>query len=98
MANLQWDWLKGRHAIEPTTGRAKQDHGIRRCFLKGSAFDARYTVLCAIRSNIHWLLQAIAHGGIAGRLFAFMAWIPVAPRTLWTTLFVENSQAVFPLA
>lgn len=73
MTDQQRRWLKRRQAIEPTIGHTKQDHGMRRCWLKGSDGDALHAVLCAAGFNIRWLLRAIARAGIAALLFAFMA-------------------------
>jgi IS5 family transposase len=33
-------WLRRRQAIEPLIGHTKQDHGMQRCWLKGSEGDA----------------------------------------------------------
>ena len=63
-------WLKRRQAIEPTIGHTKHDHGMRRCWLKGSQGDALHAVLCAAGFNIRWLLRAIARGGISALLSA----------------------------
>lgn len=54
---------------EPVIGHAKNDQGMRRCWLKGSDGDALHAVLCAAGFNIRWLLRAIARGGIAALLF-----------------------------
>jgi IS5 family transposase len=43
----------------------KHDHGLQRCWLKGSEGDALHTVLCAAGYNLRWLLRAIARLGIA---------------------------------
>jgi IS5 family transposase len=51
-------------------GHTKQDHGMRRCWLKGSEGDALHAVLCAAGFNIRWLLRAIARGGIAALVLA----------------------------
>jgi IS5 family transposase len=69
MTDQQRRWLKRRQAIEPTIGHTKYDHGMRRCWLKGSEGDALHAVLCAAGFNIRWLLRAIARGGIAALLF-----------------------------
>jgi IS5 family transposase len=64
--------LKRRQAIEPTIGHTKHDHGMKRCWLKGSEGDALHAVLCAAGFNIRWLLRAIARGGIAALLVALI--------------------------
>ena len=52
-------WLKRRQAIEPLIGHTKQDHGMQRCWLKGSEGDALHAVLCAAGFNIRWLMRAL---------------------------------------
>ncbi len=84
MTDQQRRWLKRRQAIEPTIGHTKHDHGMRRCWLKGSEGDALHAVLCAAGFNLRWLLRAIARGGIAALWFVrFVAallgrWMAVA--------------------
>ena len=56
---MQRRWLKRRQAIEPLIGHAKQDHGMQRCWLKGSEGDALHTVLCAAGFNIRCLMRAL---------------------------------------
>jgi IS5 family transposase len=63
-------WLRRRQAIEPAIGHAKSDHGMNRCWLKGSDGDALHAVLCAAGFNIRWLLRAIARLGLRGLLLA----------------------------
>ena len=70
MTEQQRRWLKRRQAIEPTIGHTKHDHGMRRCWLKGSEGDALHAVLCAAGFNIRWLLRAIARGSTAALLWA----------------------------
>ena len=70
MTDQQRRWLKRRQAIEPAIGHTKQDHGMRRCWLKGSEGDALHAVLCAAGFNIRWLLRAIARGSIAALVLA----------------------------
>ena len=73
-------WLKRRQAIEPAIGHTKQDHGMQRCWLKGSQGDALHAVLCAAGFNIRWLMRAIARLGLAGlflRLRQLLVWILV---------------------
>ncbi len=65
LTQLQRRWLRRRQAIEPAIGHAKHDHGLQRCWLKGSEGDALHTVLCAAGYNLRWLLRAIARLGIA---------------------------------
>jgi len=64
LTKLQRRWLRRRQAIEPAIGHAKHDHGLQRCWLKGSEGDALHTVLCAAGYNLRWLLRAIARLGI----------------------------------
>lgn len=71
---VQRRWLKRRQAIEPAIGHTKQDHGMQRCWLKGSEGDALHAVLCAAGFNIRWLLRAIGHMGLAG-LFLRLRWM-----------------------
>jgi len=78
MSTQQRQWLKRRQAIEPTIGHTKHDHGMRRCWLKGSEGDALHAVLCAAGFNIRWLLRAIARGGIAVLVFV-LGLITIAP-------------------
>lgn len=66
----QRKWLKRRQAVEPVIGHVKADHGLRRCWLKGSTGDALHAVLCAARFNLRWLLRALARMGIN------LVWLP----------------------
>jgi IS5 family transposase len=66
----QRGWLRRRQAIEPAIGHTKSDHGMNRCWLKGSDGDALHAVLCAAGFNIRWLLRAIARLGLQGLLLA----------------------------
>ena len=75
----QRTWLKRRQAIEPLIGHAKADHGLGRCWLKGSDGDALHAVLCAAGFNIRWLLRAVARLGLGAR---FLAWITGVIRRL----------------
>ena len=68
LTDAQRRWLKRRQAIEPAIGHAKHDHGMHRCWLKGSEGDALHAVLCAAGFNIRWLLRAIARHGLAALL------------------------------
>ena len=63
LTNPQRRWLKRRQAIEPIIGHVKQDHGMRRCWLKGQSGDALHAV-CA--------RQAITCAGCCARLFAWV--------------------------
>ena len=77
---VQRRWLKRRQAIEPAIGHTKQDHGMQRCWLKGSDGDALHAVLCAAGFNIRWLMRAIARLGLAGlflRLCQLLVWVLV---------------------
>ena len=56
--------LKRRQAIEPIIGHLKDDHGMRRCHLKGSSGDALHAVLCAAGYNMRRLLRVIAKKGL----------------------------------
>lgn len=57
-------WLCRRQAIEPIIGHLKEDHGMRRHWLKGQLGDAINAVLCAAGFNLKWLLRAIARLGL----------------------------------
>jgi IS5 family transposase len=71
-------WLQRRQAIEPTIGHAKQDHGMRRCRLKGSDGYALHAALCAASfNNIRWLLRAIARLGLRA-----LSLVPIVLRLL----------------
>lgn len=50
-------WLKRRSAVEPTIGHLKEDHRMRRNFLKGQQGDALNAVLAAAGFNIQWLMR-----------------------------------------
>jgi IS5 family transposase len=52
--------LRRRQAVEPVIGHLKEDHGMRRCWLKGAAGDALHAVLCACGYNLRWLLRRLA--------------------------------------
>jgi transposase, IS5 family len=64
LSNKQRRWLKRRQAIEPIIGHVKNDHGMRRCWLKGQTGDAVHAVLCAVGYNLRWLLRAVARLGL----------------------------------
>ncbi|WP_063901837.1 IS5 family transposase [Burkholderia ubonensis] len=64
LSEKQRKWLKRRQAVEPIIGHVKQDHGLRRCWLKGATGDALHAVLCATGFNLRWLLRAIVRLGI----------------------------------
>ena len=91
MTDQQRRWLKRRQAIEPTIGHTKHDHGMRRCWLKGSEGDALHAVLCAAGFNIRWLLRSIARGGIAALLF-----VRFVTALLGRWMAVETGGAVRP--
>jgi transposase, IS5 family len=80
-------WLKRRQAIEPIIGHAKQDHGMRRCWLKGSEGDALHAVLCATGFNIRWLLRAIVRLGLQGLYLLFTTLRISAGLTAYQTKF-----------
>ena len=56
--------LRRRPAVEPVIGHLKDDHGMRRCWLKGQTGDAIHAVLCAAGFNIRWLMRAVARLGL----------------------------------
>jgi transposase, IS5 family len=60
LTSLQRKWLKRRQAIEPLIGHTKADHGMQRCWLKGTLGDALHALSCAAGYAIRWLLRAIA--------------------------------------
>jgi IS5 family transposase len=64
LSNQQRRWLRRRSAVEPVIGHLKDDHGMRRCWLKGETGDALHAVLCAAGFNIRWLMRAIQAKGI----------------------------------
>lgn len=71
MSKVQRKRLKRRQAIEPTIGHLKADHGMRRCWLKGSSGDALHAVLCAAGFNLKWLLRAIVRLGLFAPAFLY---------------------------
>ena len=70
LTNQQRRWLKRRQAIEPVIGHLKDEHGMRRCWLKGQTGDELNAVLAAAGFNIRWLMRAIVAKGIQ-RLWLF---------------------------
>jgi IS5 family transposase len=80
LTDKQRRWLKRRQAVEPVIGHVKQDHGMQRCWLKGSEGDALHAVLCAAGYNLRWLLRAIARKGLKA-LFAPVLWLALL--TAW---------------
>ena len=82
----QRGWLKRRQAIEPAIGHLKQDHGLQRCWLKGSEGDALHAVLCAAGYNLRWLLRAIAQMGLRAVFFALLARSVHRASALWAAL------------
>ena len=86
--------LKRRQAVEPVIGHLKQDHRMRRCWLKGSEGDALNVVLCAAGYNLRWLLRAIVRlslGPFFVRLFLVEFW---AKWCAWTGGRVADRAAV----
>jgi IS5 family transposase len=81
LTDKQRRWLKRRQAVEPVIGHVKQDHGMQRCWLKGSEGDALHAVLCAAGYNLRWLLRAITRKGLKAlfapflRLALWLAWL-----------------------
>jgi transposase, IS5 family len=69
MSQAEKTVLKRRQAVEPAIGHTKHDHGMIRCYLKGSVGDALHAISCAAGYNIRWLLRAIMRLGLKG-LFA----------------------------
>jgi IS5 family transposase len=78
LSQAQRRCLKRRQAIEPIIGHLKQDHGMRRCWLKGVTGDAVHAVLCSTGYNLRWLLRAITRLGIKPAFFV-LGWL----RSLW---------------
>jgi IS5 family transposase len=69
---------KRRQAVEPVIGHLKADHGMNRCWLKGSEGDALHTVLSAAGFNLRWLLRAVARLGLGFVLLILTAWMSAA--------------------
>lgn len=88
LSDKQRRWLKRRQAVEPVIGHVKQDHGMQRCWLKGSEGDALHAVLCAAGYNLRWLLRAIARKGLKG-LFAPALWL--AMWGMWVRASLERT-------
>jgi IS5 family transposase len=78
MSAQQRRWLKRRQAVEPVIGHLKADHGMNRCWLKGSEGDALHTVLCAAGFNLRWLLRAVTRMSLRFVLLVLTAWMSVA--------------------
>lgn len=78
MSAQQRRWLRRRQAVEPVIGHLKADHGMNRCWLKGSEGDALHTVLCAAGFNLRWLLRAVARMGLGFVLLVLTAWMSAA--------------------
>ena len=89
---VQRKWLKRRQAIEPLIGHAKHDHGMARCWLKGSEGDALHAVLCATGFNIRWLLRAIVRLGLAS-VFFVLAWLRCLHNVLPEALLAPRTTA-----
>ncbi len=60
LTRVQKRLLKRRQAVEPTIGHLKDEHRMRRNFLKGAFGDALNPVLAAAGFNIRWLMRWIA--------------------------------------
>lgn len=86
LSPVERGWLKRRQAIEPVIGHLKADHGMQRCWLKGSTGDALHAVLCAAGFNIRWLLRAIAKLGLRAALLRLLAAAGRGAWSLWATL------------
>ncbi len=71
LSTTQRLWLKRRQAIEPIIGHAKQDHGMKRCWLKGQTGEALHGVLGASGLNLRWLLRAIVRLGLRAVVHVF---------------------------
>jgi transposase, IS5 family len=78
LSEAERGWLKRRQAIEPVIGHAKADHGMLRCWLKGSTGDALHAVLCAAGFNIRWLMRAIVRLGLKGLLLRLLGLLEMA--------------------
>jgi IS5 family transposase len=78
LTNQQRRWLQRRQAIEPVIGHLKDDHGMRRCWLKGQTGDALNAVLAAAGFNIKWLMRAIVAKGIKPLWLFFLRLFAVA--------------------
>ncbi len=83
LSQAQKRWLKRRQAIEPLIGHTKQDHGMQRCWLKGSDGDALHAVLCAAGFNIRWLMRALLRQlGASGLKHVFLALMALCAKQL----------------
>ncbi len=54
----EWQWFKGRSAIEPVIGHMKQDNRMDRNYLKGTEGDKMNAILAACGFNLRKLLRA----------------------------------------
>lgn len=52
--------LRQRKAVESAIRHLKENHGMRRCWLKGTTGDALHAALCACAYNLCWLLRRLA--------------------------------------
>ncbi|MFN3376034.1 MAG: transposase [Burkholderiaceae bacterium] len=75
--NCGWPFFSSQQHYEPRLpcdpsriGRFRQDHGMQRCWRKGSVGDALQTVLCAAGYDLRWLLRAM-----------WAAWVASCPRS-----------------
>ncbi|KWN81930.1 hypothetical protein WM25_04400 [Burkholderia ubonensis] len=89
LSEKQRKWLKRRQAVEPIIGHVKQDHGLRRCWLKGATGDALHAVLCATGFNLRWLLRAIARLGIGP---VSLRWLRHVKRATFAHYFLTIAQ------
>jgi IS5 family transposase len=89
--------LKRREAIEPLIGHTTQDHGMQRCWLKGSERDGLHAVLCAAGFNIRWLMRSLLRQFKASGLrHVFLALTALCAAWLWGFMRCLGTQAVPP--
>ena len=92
-------WLRRRQAIEPLIGHTKQDHGMQRCWLRGSEGDALHAVLCAAGFNIRWLMRALLRQFKAsGPKHVFLALTALCAAWLWGFMCCLGAQVTPQLA
>ena len=87
--------LKRRPAVEPVIGHLKDDHGMRRCWLKGQTGDAIHAVLCAAGFNIRWLMRAIARLGLRAVYLRLMLTALIAH---WAKNYQPQGRSLPPMA
>ncbi|WP_157646755.1 transposase [Burkholderia ubonensis] len=90
LSEKQREWLKRRQAVEPIIGHVKQEHGLRRCRLKGANGDALIAVLRATGFSLRWLPRAIAPTGHRASLVALAS---ARKKCGFRTLFPRHSPA-----